>query len=169
MEAGMTARPPDGARTAPEPTEIDRSLIGSVSEPFTVEVEKGAIAKFAAAIDDPNPVYRDAEAARAQGYPGIIAPPTFPVSFNPPEEPVWTRDLDRRRILAGEQAFAYVRPVCAGDVLTCRTHFVDVQDKQGRSGSMELLLQEVRGTDAHGALVFTHRRTTIYRAAKAQG
>jgi acyl dehydratase len=149
--------------------EIDRSLIGSVDEPFTVEVEKGAIAKFAAAIGDPNPVFRDAEDARAQGYPGIIAPPTFPVSFNPPEEPVWTRDLDRRRILAGEQSFHYERPIVAGDILTCRTHFIDVRDKEGRSGRMELLLQEVRGTDGDGALVFTHRKTTIYRAAKVRG
>ncbi|RDD62347.1 MaoC family dehydratase N-terminal domain-containing protein [Ferruginivarius sediminum] len=149
--------------------EIDRSLIGSVGEPFTVEVEKGAIAKFAAAIGDPNPVFHDLEEARAQGYPGIIAPPTFPVSFNPPEEPVWTRDLDRRRILAGEQSFHYERPIVAGDVLTCRTHFIDVQDKEGRSGRMELLLQEVRGRDGDGALVFTHRKTTIYRAAKGRG
>lgn len=149
--------------------EIDRSLIGSVSEPYTVEVEKGAIAKFATAIGDSNPVYFDPDAAKAQGYPGIIAPPTFPVSFMPAEEPVWTRDLDRRRILAGEQSFHYERPIVVGDVLTCRAHFLDVQDKEGRSGKMELLLQEVRGVDAAGGLVFRHRKTTIYRAPKARG
>ena len=35
------------------------------------------IAEFADAIGDPNPVYRDRAAARAAGYPDVIAPPTF--------------------------------------------------------------------------------------------
>ena len=89
--------------------EIDRALIGLVSAPYGVEVEKGAVRRFADALGDPNPVYRDANAARAQGYGGIIAPPTFPVSFLAPEEPEWTRHLDRRRVLAGEQSFHYER------------------------------------------------------------
>ncbi|SLN63871.1 FAS1-like dehydratase domain-containing protein [Oceanibacterium hippocampi] len=146
-------------------TEIDRSLIGSEFGPYTVEVEKGAIRKFAEAIGDPNPVYRDAAAAQAQGYAGIIAPPTFPVTFYPPEEPVWTRDLDRRRILAGEQHFTYSRPVVAGDVLTCRVIFRDVQEKSGKSGRMEILHQEIRGEDADGKHVFSIARSTVYREA----
>lgn len=147
--------------------EIDRSLIGSSSEPFLVEIEKGAIRRFAEAIGDDNPLFRDEAFARRAGHPGIIAPPTFPVTFRPPEEPVWTRYLDRRRILAGEHSFEYRRPICAGETLTCRLHFVDVLDREGRSGKMELLIQETRGSDATGALVFVHRRTTIYREPKA--
>ena len=144
--------------------EIDRSLIGAASEIFTVEVEKGAIAKFADAIGDPNPLYRDAEFAKRHGHRDIIAPPTFPTAFRPPEEQEWTRHLDRRRVLAGEMAFIYERPIYAGDVLDCRIHFVRVDEKEGRSGKMEFLVQEVRGTDAKtGAAVFTQRRTTVYR------
>lgn len=149
--------------------EIDRSLIGSVSDPFVVEIETGAIRRFAEAIGDPNPVYRDEAAARQAGYDSIIAPPTFPVSFRPPEEPIWTRLLDRRRVLAGEHAFFYTRPIRAGEKLECRIHFVEVVDKQGRGGTMELLVQETRGVDAGGAPVFTHRRTTIYRQPKDRG
>lgn len=145
--------------------EIDRSLIGSETETYVVEVEKGAIRKFAEAIGDPNPAYRDEAAAKAEGYPGIIAPPTFPVTFYPPEEPDWTRDLDRRRILAGEQRFEYTRPICAGDVLNCRIRFREVIDKDGRSGKMELLYQEVIGTDQDGNHVFTNTKSTVYREA----
>lgn len=148
--------------------EIDRSLIGSVSAPYVVEVEKGAVIKFAAAIGDPNPVYRDAAAAKACGYAGIIAPPTFPVTFIAPEEPAWTCNLDRRRVLAGEQRFHYARPILVGDVLTCCITFLGVEDKEGRSGKMELLTQEVRGEDAAGGAAFMHRRVTVYRAAKAR-
>ena len=143
--------------------EIDRSLIGARAPGYVVAVEKGAIRKFADAIGDANPVYRDDAAARAQGYGGIIAPPTFPVSFLPGEEPPWTRDLDRRRILAGEQRFSYTRPIVAGDVLTCVVVFKDVIDKQGRSGRMEIILQEVVGTDADGNHVFTNTKSTVYR------
>ena len=149
------------------PAEIDRSLIGSASEPFWVEVEKGAIRRFAEAIGDPDPRYRDEAAARAAGHPGIVAPPTFPVTFRAPEEPAWTRHLDRRRILAGGQGFEYIRPIVAGERLCCRIHFVGVDDKDGKSGRMELLQQEIRGEDEAGKPVFVHRRTTVYRAPRA--
>lgn len=148
-------------------TEIDRSFIGCASDPFWVEVEKGAIRKFAEAIGDPDPRYRDADAARAAGFDGIIAPPTFPVTFRPPEEPVWTRHLDRRRILAGGQRFEYYRPILAGERLRCRVHFVGMDEKTGKTGRMEFLFQEVRGEDAEGRPVFVHRRTTVYRAPRA--
>ena len=149
-------------------SEIDRSLIGTQSEPYIVEVEKGAIRKMAEAIGDLNPVYRDAGEAKAQGYVGIIAPPTFPVTFFPPEEPKWTCDLDRRRILAGEQRFQYSRPIIAGDVLTCRVVFRGVEDKQGKSGKMELMFQEIVGEDADGNHVFTNTKTTVYKEARAE-
>lgn len=149
-------------------TEIDRTLIGSASEPYWVDVEKGAIRKFAEAIGDPDPRYRDEAAARAAGYPGIIAPPTFPVTFRGPEEPPWTRHLDRRRVLAGGQAFEYRRPIVAGERLCCRIHFTGVEDKDGKSGPMELLQQEIRGEDEAGRPVFVHRRTTVYRAPRTK-
>lgn len=149
--------------------EIDRALIGSASEPFWVEVEKGAIRRFAEAIGDPDPRYRDELAARAAGWPGIIAPPTFPTTFRPPQEPAWTRDLDRRRVLAGGQGFEYRRPIVAGDRLRCVVHFTGVEDKTGRSGAMTLIHQEIRGEDARGEPVFVHRRTTVYRAPRPAG
>ena len=144
--------------------EIDRSLIGRYSEPFTVEVEKGAIRKFADAIGDPNPLYRDEAYARAHGYDGIVAPPTFPTCFRPPQDPPWFEPLDRRRIVAGQMSFEYVRPIVAGMSLTCRMRFVGVDDKEGSRGRMELLNQELEGRDERGELVFTSGRSTVYRS-----
>lgn len=148
-----------------DPHPIDRSLIGAVSDPFEIWVERGAIIKFAKAIGDDNPLYRDVSFARAHGYRDIVAPPTFAVSFLPPREPPWWWSIDRKRILAGEQSFQYVRPITAGDSLICRVHFVEVIEKTGRSGKMELLVQENRGVDRiRGRPVFSHRRVAIYRA-----
>ncbi|MBW3095811.1 FAS1-like dehydratase domain-containing protein [Pseudohoeflea coraliihabitans] len=147
-----------------DPNPIDRSLIGSASAPFLVTVERGAIVKFARAIGDSNPLFSDAAFAQQHGHADVVAPPTFPVSFLPPEEPAWWTSIDRKRILAGEQSFRYTRPIVAGDVIACQIHFVEVIEKKGRSGSMQLIVQENRGNDADsGEAVFTHRRVAVYR------
>lgn len=147
-------------------TEIDRSLIGQYSHPFVVEVEKGAIRKFADAIGDPNPLYRDEAFARGLGYAGVVAPPTYPTCFRPPDEPPWFATLDRRRVVAGQMSFEYVRPIVAGMKLTCRLRFAGVDDKAGSKGSMELLHQILEGYDEVGKLVFTASRSTVYRSLK---
>ena len=67
--------------------EMRRQAIGLEGAPVTIEVEKGAIIKFAQAIGDDNPVYNDEAAARKSRYGGLIAPPTFlrtVVSVRPP-------------------------------------------------------------------------------------
>lgn len=145
-------------------TEIDRSLIGSSSEPCEFEIERGAIRKFAIAIGDSNPLYFDADFARRHGYADVLAPPTYPTCFRLPNDPPWIETLDRRRIMAGEMSFSYERPITAGMRLTCRMHLVGVDRKEGRRGAMELLRQETRGHDEEGRLVFVAGRTTVYRS-----
>lgn len=144
--------------------EIDRSLIGQYSEPFTVEIEKGAIRKFADAIGDPNPLYRDEAYAHGLGHASVVAPPTFPTCFRPPQEPPWFAALDRRRVVAGQTWFEYTRPIVAGMRLTCRVRFVGVDDKEGSKGRMQLLHQELQGHDDARELVFTSGRSTVYRS-----
>lgn len=59
---------------------LNRDFIGRSfppSDPY--EVSRVKIREFADAIGDPNPVYRDQEAAKAAGHPDVIAPPTFPI------------------------------------------------------------------------------------------
>ncbi|MDX2484983.1 MAG: MaoC family dehydratase N-terminal domain-containing protein [Pseudodonghicola sp.] len=145
--------------------EIDTSLIGASTAPYVIAVERGEIRRFAQAIGDSNPLWLDRDFARSHGYDDVIAPPTFPVSFQMPGIPIWWEGLDRKRFLAGEHRFSYVRPIGVGDVLTCRMTLTDVEHKEGRSGRMDLMLQEVRGVDQGGAEVFSHRRITVYRGA----
>ena len=69
-----------GAVTTPPSfltAEMREQAIGTESEPVTVDVEKGAILKFAQAIGDENPLWNDEAAARRTRYGGLIAPPTF--------------------------------------------------------------------------------------------
>jgi acyl dehydratase len=143
--------------------EIDRTLIGSSAAPFAVEVEKGAIRRFAEAIGETTQIYFDEAVARSLGYPAIVAPPTFPTTFRPPAKPAWVRALDEGRILAGEQGFRYWRPIVAGDRLQCELRLTDVQDKRSSKGSMELMIQDLIVTAPSGETVCINRRVVIYR------
>jgi acyl dehydratase len=100
---------------------LNREYIGRAfppSEPY--EVSRVKIREFADAIGDPNPVYRDQDAAKAAGYPDVIAPPTFPIvialvvnALTDPE-----LGLNFAMVVHGEQRFEYERPLRAGDVVT---------------------------------------------------
>lgn len=147
--------------------EVDRSYVGTATEPFIVEVEKGAIRAFAQAIGDDDPLCRDEAHARSLGYAGLVAPLTFPASFRPPQRQPWMLGLDESRVLAGEQYFKYERRVVSGDILTCQLHLVRVDEKVGRSGTMQILVQELRATDQQGNLVVTNGRINVYRAPGA--
>ena len=58
-------------------TDEVRKQIGMQSEARVVEVERGAIRRFAEAIGDPDPLFNDEAAARKTRFGGMIAPPTF--------------------------------------------------------------------------------------------
>lgn len=142
---------------------LDRTLIGRESEPVVHEVEKGAIRRFADALGDPNPIYQDEATARASGYAGLVAPPTFPVSLAANDRFRHSLDLGTRSILLSEQAFEFQRPVVAGDRITVTSRVADVQERPGTSGPMDVLVIEDEGRDDKGQLVFKTRETLILR------
>ncbi len=144
---------------------LDRSLIGRESEPAVHEVEKGAIRRFAEALGDPNPLYVDEAAARAAGYPALVAPATFAVALTSNERFRHSLDLGTRSILHSEQQFEYARPIVAGDRITVRSKVADVQERAGASGPMDVIVIEDEGRDDAGALVFRTRATLILRRA----
>jgi acyl dehydratase len=142
---------------------LDRTLIGRESEPNVVEVEKGAIRRFAEALGDPNPLALDEAAARAAGHASLVAPPTFAVTLGWSERFRHSLDLGTRSVLHGEQTFEYTRPIVAGDRLTVRSKVADVQERAGASGPMDVLIIEDEGRDDKGGLVFRARATFILR------
>jgi acyl dehydratase len=95
---------------------------GWVRDPeIPYEVSRVKIMEFAEAIGDPNPVYRDAAAARLAGYGDVIAPPTFGVVVALPASIAAAREVFAGTgspiIVHVEQRFDYTRPIQAGDVL----------------------------------------------------
>jgi acyl dehydratase len=132
------------------------------SEIYQVGREK--IREFANAIGDPQPVYRDAEAARAAGHPEVIAPPTFAmVLFNQYALAQVVADpglgLDYDRMVHGDMSFDYLRPMRAGDRLVVST-FID--EIRSRAGNDFLILRADIDTES-GERVVTARAQLVVR------
>ena len=143
-------------------TQLSRALVGHRSQPLSLDVEKDHIRRFAEAIGDPDPVYRDEDAARAAGHPRIPAPPTFAAALRPNDAREGI-DIDWAKLLHGEQEFEYHRPLYAGDRLTLTQSIVDVYEKAGKGGVMDFLLLETEGRDPAGELIFTSRSTVVIK------
>jgi acyl dehydratase len=102
---------------------LDQSFVGRVYAPTApYEVGREKIREFADAIGDANPAYRDPDAAKALGYPDVIAPPTFAiiVTSRAAHQVIMDPELgvDYSRVVHGEQRFVHTRPIRAGDALT---------------------------------------------------
>ena len=141
-------------------TDEVRKLIGTESEPRTVEVERGAIRRFAEAIGDPNPVFNDEKAARHTRFGGMIAPPTFCRSlgggfFNLDLKLPTVRGLD------GGSDWEYFEPIRPGDRITVVSKLADIRESEGRLGSMVFIVTETRYTNQLGQLCAIQRSTGI--------
>lgn len=147
---------------------LNRDYIGKVYEgERTFEVGREHIRRFATAIGDENPVYTDPEAARAQGYPDVIAPPTFlttigmSLSGGPISDP--GLGVNYAMVVHGEQRFVHHRPVRPGDVLSAKTTIEDIRD----AGSNEMLKMRMDITAADGELVCEAYNLVVSRGTAA--
>ncbi|MCP2164103.1 MaoC family dehydratase N-terminal domain-containing protein [Goodfellowiella coeruleoviolacea] len=147
---------------------LDQTFLGRVyppTEPYAVGREK--IREFADAIGDENPVYRDAEAAKALGHPDVIAPPTFLMLLTLKADGQVVFDerlgLDFSRVVHRGQRFSYQRPVRADDLLTVLVKVAQLDTVDGND--VVTLQDEIRG--ATGELVCTATTTFVARADEA--
>ncbi|MFC4913697.1 MaoC family dehydratase N-terminal domain-containing protein [Actinomadura gamaensis] len=143
---------------------INRDFIGRTfppSEPY--EVSRVKIREFADAIGDPNPVYRDPEAARAAGHPDVIAPPTFPIVVSLGGSALADPGLgiNFAMVVHGEQRFEYVRPVRAGDVVTCTSTITEIR-AIGNNEKVDIVTDV---TTTEGELVCKSYNTIVERGA----
>ena len=132
------------------PPTLTSDLIGRESEVVLFEVERGAIRKFADAVQDQTPACVG----------GDVAPPTFPTTFR---MTIPGLSYDLARVLHGAQEYRYERPLRAGDRVRCRVRVADVYQRQGRLGEMTFLILAMEGTDESGTSVFTGTTTAILR------
>jgi len=134
---------------------------------------------FARAVGDPNPLFVDAERARAAGQPGVLAPPTFGIAadhfdpdyerrprvgetwFGSGSEPVSATGGSQQPSGGGsgfhaEEQFVYHRPIVVGDVLFGRKRVGKAWEKRGRRGGALRFSEDiVEYRDAADAPVLT--------------
>lgn len=154
----------------PLPEEISRFIGRTTST--TYEVEKGAIARFAGAVDDPNPLYWDEEYAAKSRYGSIIAPPGFfgwPVKGGGPSDDLvaMVSQLSAAgygRILDGGTEWEFFKPVQAGDKLTVTSLVKNIVERSGKTGKAIFLFRETTYANRNGETVATMRQTTIHPA-----
>lgn len=160
-----------------QPEEISQ-VIGKSGGVRVFEVEKGAIRRFADAVGDANPLFRDEEYARNSRFGGIIAPPGFfgwplKVPMNSPlvvEFPVAIGEVlaksgySMATALDGGMEYDLLLPVRPGDVLSAVTAAKDIRERTGRGGKMCFIVIETTYTNQNGAVVARARATTILRS-----
>lgn len=141
---------------------LDRSFIGHRTGPVVYEVERWHVQRFAAAIGDEDPIYRDDAVAQARGHRAIPVPATFVAALRP-EDPRAELRLDFRRVLHGEQTYEHLRPLCVGDVVCVTARITDLYEKSGKSGTMGFIVMQIEGRDPAGNLYYTGRQVTVVR------
>jgi acyl dehydratase len=143
---------------------LDESFVGRSYPPSRVyEVGREKIREFAEAIGDPDPVYRDVDAARAAGHPDVIAPPTFAIVVTWPAQAVLLEDpelgLDFSKVVHREQSFHQHRPIRSGDRLVSTVHVDGIRTAAGS----DVLSTRAEVSTEDGEPVLTARAVIVAR------
>jgi len=137
-----------------------RAAVGVESEPYTNEIEKGAIVKFARAIGDANPIYTDEEAARRSRYGGLVAPPTFFRSLRSGPMKVDVKSPYPANLDGGSE-WEYYEPTRPGDRITVTHKISNIFERPGRLGNMLFIQRETKYVNQFGTTVAIQRTTGI--------
>jgi acyl dehydratase len=143
----------------------DTSLIDTDLDQFPLPVESSKVREFALALLDDDPIYQDADAARAAGFEGIPAPLTFAAASSHFRDdlPLFERlGMDLHRVLHGESSWEYLAPVSVGDRLVAQRRLADVATRPGkRGGDMTLYTFETEFVNDRGDTVLRQRDVVI--------
>jgi acyl dehydratase len=145
---------------------LDKKSIGKTTPPTLVEIEKGAVRRYAESVGDLNPMYFDAEYAKAAGYPSIVVPPSMVFHLTTGVELKDLVGVSARSLLLAESSLEFERSLYAGDRLLITVRLVDITERSGPTGRTEIAIVEDEARDDRGALVYRARRAFIVRNVK---
>jgi len=148
-----------------------KQCIGMVDPPTVYEVEKGAIRRYADAVGDGNPLYRDEEYASHSPHGSIIAPPGFfgwPVGDVPfggaiGKAVTGAINAGLYRILDAGKTYEFFQPVHAGDTLVGSPEIADITEREGKSGSMYIISFKTTYRNQNGRVVANAVQSFICR------
>lgn len=151
------------------------AMIGQETGRSSGVVYKKEFQRWAASVNDLNPLYFDEAYAKANGYRDVVMPPLFltQVSQGINHLDNMRRDgtpagrggvdipLKAERRMAGGTVMEYLGPIYPGDEITAVTRLAAIEDKDGRQGPFVLVTQETVYTNQSGEVVARGRGSMI--------
>jgi acyl dehydratase len=102
----------------------------------TYQASRAKIAEYANVIGAENPVHFDRDAALAEGFRDVVAPPMFCVVYSAPAMGPAILDPDVginfAAMVHGGQEFEWGEPVCSGDEITTTPRCAEIYEKDGK-------------------------------------
>jgi acyl dehydratase len=138
------------------------------------EIGRASIRYFALAIGDENRLYFDDEDARAAGYRGVIAPPTFICETNQyaHRQPnadgyighSWDLPLSGCRMIRGGHQYEFFQAVRPEDRISVNWRLEDISEhSSSRSGPMLIVIAVATFSNQHGKMLARNRETLIFQ------
>jgi acyl dehydratase len=152
------------------------ALVGTQSPGRRGMFTANGIEKFAAAIDDRNPLYFDRAAARAAGYADVIAPPLYAAAAT---RPIPFRDgllndgqydsaappgLTHLQTMLAGQNWELIRSPVAGEEAIETFSTTSITERQGSTGNIVFVDKEATITTLSGELIQRYTNVLILRA-----
>jgi acyl dehydratase len=126
-------------------------------------VGREKVREYAAAVGEAHPLHSDPEAARAAGFPDVVAPPMFAAVYCGPA--IWPalRDpeagIDFDRLVHSAQAFTWHAPVVAGDEIETEAELTEAR----RAAGLGTFVFTTRSVNQRGELVSEGTWTNVVR------
>ena len=134
-----------------------KNMLGVEIGPQVHEIEKGMIRKYAAAIEAPNPLWRDEEYARKTPYGALIAPPTFLMdTCHLCQQEDWVIAIGGPdvKLLNGGMEQENYKVVKAGDTIYVTGKLVELNERDSQKlGKMLIMVLERTFKNQQGEIV----------------
>ncbi len=147
---------------------VDRKHVGKRYGPFVYEVGAQKVLEFALAISGgvPSTAFAEGRGDLRPAYEdGRLAPPAFANVFaiQPFSKACLDPELglDVLMLVHGEQAYEFLEPIRAGDVITTTGAIADVYEKSGK----DFVVVEAESRNQRGELCVRSRWTAVIRSA----
>ena len=115
---------------------VSKEAVGKQWPPITYQACREKIREYANVIGAENPVHHDREAALADGFRDLVAPPMFCVVYSAPAVAPAILDPDVginfATMVHGGQEFVWGEPVCSGDEITTTSKCLSIEEKDGK-------------------------------------
>jgi acyl dehydratase len=148
---------------------LNHDLKGKEYKEVEFVIDRDHVARFADAIGEEAPIFRDAQAAKELGYDGQLAPPTFVTAMQIMTSGQVVLDqelgLNYSLVVHGEQEYEWRRPVKVGDKLRATPRIADIYAR----GPNEFLVIEADIKDGSGETVVIARSTLLSRGTASGG